>query len=155
MIECETAEESGAIFGGRYGEQEFHIHVNFEGGATTGEFLEAWNEFESRTDSLITFDPEEIHRLLTNHKELTFGRINLQKNETEVTISELPECLKGSGPECDIVYLFFTGDFSLIETHDLADKVKSNLSEKTEVIISLRQGDDSDIRLYALALCLH
>jgi hypothetical protein len=73
------------LIGEQKTEEEFHMHVKFEGGATTGEFLEAWNEFESRTDSLITFDPEEIHRLLTNHKELTFGRINLQKNEKEVT----------------------------------------------------------------------
>ncbi|MBR6359601.1 MAG: hypothetical protein IKS11_08125 [Lachnospiraceae bacterium] len=125
--------------------------VNLEDGVTHDEFIKIMENLEDQDDSLVLLDPEDIGRVFETHEKATFGRININKTAAGIGISDFPAWLKEQESECSVVCLFITGDLDLIEGYDAAEQVSGLLPEKTDVLFTLKQTDDPDIKTCVLA----
>ncbi len=129
----------------------FLSRVNLEDGATQDEFIKTMEGLEDQDDSLVLLDPEDIDRVFETHEKATFGRIIINKTAAGIGISDIPAWLKEPESECSVVCLFITGDLDLIEGYDAAEQVRGLLPEKTDVLFTLKQTDDPDIKTCVLA----
>ncbi len=127
------------------------MRVNLEDGATQDEFIKTMEGLEDQDDSLVLLDPEDVGRVFETHEKATFGRININKAAAGIGISDIPSWLKETETEYDMVCLFITGHLDLIEGYDAAEQVRGLLPEKTDVLFTLKQTDDPDIKICVLA----
>jgi cell division GTPase FtsZ len=125
-------------------------NVIFQNGVSADEYRKVMEGLTNQEDRFISMDPEEIGRVLADHEETLFGRIDFRRTKEEVALSDVPEWLKESVSECDRVFLFITGDLSLLEAHNAVETVKALLPEKADIVFCFRQSDSSDIEVYAL-----
>lgn len=129
----------------------FLSRVNLEDGATQDEFIKTMEGLEDQDDSLVLLDPEDIGRVFETHEKATFGRMEIKKTASGIAIPDIPAWLKETETEYDMVCLFITGDLDLIEGYEAAEQVRGLLPEKTDVLFTLKQTDDPDIKTCVLA----